>query len=88
MQCDKQCFECKFADCIWDESRREYSRQYYQANKERIANYKKQYYQQHKERINAYNRKYYQENREYMLELQRKYRERRRLQKGGGTNEM
>lgn len=50
-------------------TQREYKKQWYQANKERIAEYKAEYYQANKEKI----AEYYQANKEKKLEYQAEY---------------
>ena len=35
--CNKDCFHCKFPDCIWDGHDHESQRAYREANKEKIA---------------------------------------------------
>ena len=48
-------------------------KEYYQENKEKIAEYQREYYQKNKEKIKEYQRKYYQENKEKILEHIRNY---------------
>jgi exonuclease VII large subunit len=50
-------------------------RQYYQSNKEKIAEYKRQYYENNKEKIAEQNRQYYQNNKEKVAERNRQYYE-------------
>lgn len=52
--------------------------EYYQDNKEKIAEQKKQWRQENREEIAEYNRKYRQENREEILERDRLYRQENR----------
>lgn len=68
--CDKDCFNCKFDDCIMDDLGREpcprelsqdpkaiKRRERYRANKEKYCAQKRAHYQLHKEEINARRRK-------------------------------
>lgn len=48
-------------------------KEYYQENKEKLAEYQREYYQKNKEKIKKYQRKYYQENKEKILEHIRNY---------------
>ena len=78
--CDRDCFNCKFDDCIEPnnkpvspEERKEYDKEYYQKNREAVIARSKEWADSHKEEKRASSRRYYQRNRE---ELQRKRRER------------
>ena len=67
MICDKDCFNCKYADCVLGENEKTYIKQnlgipaftkeYYQAyrekNRERIAANHKRWYDRHREEIRA-----------------------------------
>ena len=56
-------------------------KEYYQENKEKIAEYQREYYQKNKEKIKKYQRKYYQENKEKILEHIRNYYKEKRQNK-------
>lgn len=56
-------------------------KEYYQENKEKIAEYHIEYYQKNKEKIKEYQRKYYQENKEKILEHIRNYYKEKRQNK-------
>lgn len=56
-------------------------KEYYQENKEKIAEYQREYYQKNKEKIKEYQRKYYQENKEKILEHIRNYYKEKRQNK-------
>jgi hypothetical protein len=55
------------------EARRARQRQYYEVNRERIAETRRRHYAENKERIAALRRRYYEQNRETLLERQREY---------------
>lgn len=75
MECNHDCFNCAFGDCVNDEiteteaqeiesrekPKRKHgdSRSYYIRNREKILAKKKVYYQNNKEKIKAYKHKYY-----------------------------
>lgn len=52
MICDKDCFNCKYPDCIATDYslRKEEFQKYYQKNKERLSEQRKQYYQANKDK--------------------------------------
>lgn len=56
-------------------------KEYYQENKEKLAEYQREYYQKNKEKIKEYQRKYYQENKEKILEHIRSYYKEKRQNK-------
>ena len=58
--------------------RRVYSKTYYQANKEKIAERHKIYYKKNKEKLKEYGRKYADKNREKLNEYGRKYADKNR----------
>ena len=66
MICDEDCFNCKFPDCVFD---KEKGRQYYQKNKEKIAEYQRRYYQENKEKKVEYQRQYYQRKKSQSLAI-------------------
>lgn len=45
MVCDQDCFNCKFPDCVFTKDK-----EYYQKNKEKIAERHRQYYQKNKKK--------------------------------------
>ncbi len=49
-------------------------KEYYQNNKERVAEHKKEYYQNNKERVAEWGKEYYQNNKERVAEREKKYR--------------
>jgi len=53
--------------------RKEYQKQYYQDNKDRLYKRQRQYYQDNKERIDEWQRQYYQDNKEKVEESKRKW---------------
>ena len=57
------------------EVNKEYHKQYYQDNKERISEHKKEYRQTNKDLILEYKKEYYQDNKEHILEYQKDYRQ-------------
>lgn len=56
-------------------------KEYYQENKEKLAEYQREYYQKNKEKIKEHQRKYYQENKEKILEHIRNYYKEKRQNK-------
>ena len=59
----------------WVEYNKQYNKQYYQDNKEKLAEEKKQYRQNNKETISQWNKQYYQENKKQILERNKQYYE-------------
>ena len=85
--CDRDCFNCRFDDCICDEMTADDWKAargiddfiHTKTEKEKsIAAYKKQYYEENRESIAAYKKKYYEENRETIAAKQKQYREENR----------
>lgn len=59
---------------IWTGLNRiEYSKNYYENNKEYFKEYRKDYYQSNKERLKEYGKNYYENNKEYYKEYNREY---------------
>lgn len=96
--CDKDCFNCKYEDCIlstW-QSKKEYDALYYQKNRDIKIKRSKEWYQNNKERRLEYNKKYYSEHREERLAKQRAYwnenkdelNARRRVKRNQNTKEL
>ena len=56
-------------------------KEYYQKNKEKLAEYQREYYKKNKEKIKEHQRKYYQENKEKILEHIRNYYKEKRQNK-------
>ena len=78
MICDKDCFNCKYPDCIatdYSPKKEEYRKQYYQENKEKIAEKSRQYREKNKEIIAECQRRYYERNKRKKAEYQRRYRQ-------------
>ena len=48
-------------------------KEYYQENKEKIAEYHIEYYQKNKEKLLKYQREYYQKNKEQIAKYQKEY---------------
>ena len=64
MICNRDCFNCKFTDCIrGDHTGRRMSEE----AKRKWAAYMKQYRAEHKEKLREYHRKYYLAHRETIL---------------------
>ena len=63
---DGYTYECK-------ECQKERMKQYYQGNKEHIAESRRQYQQDNKERIAEYHKQYQQDNREHIAECHKQY---------------
>lgn len=63
-----------------DEEKREYQKEYYRKNKDRIKERNAHRYEQNKERILAHNRKYNHEHKEQLSEYQKKWLEEHRGQ--------
>ena len=88
MVCDKNCFSCTYADCIYDgldyddyKAERELdlisgAKELAGSPKARAA--QRKYYEENREKVAAAQRKYYEENREKVAAAQRKYREENR----------
>jgi len=55
-----------------------YQREYYEENREKIAEYQREYYEENREKIAEYQREYREENREKRAGYQREYREENR----------
>lgn len=81
--CDKNCFQCKFADCIYDGM--EYD-DYLQsaaldkeliqtADQKKVAAYKRAYREANKEKVAAYQRAYYEANKEKAAAYREKNRD-------------
>ena len=60
------------------EKRREYDKQYYEQNREKILEREKQYYEQNREKILERKKQYREQNREKILERKKRYREQNR----------
>jgi hypothetical protein len=56
------------------EEQKEYRKEYYKKNKEKLKEYRKQYYQQHKDEQNQKSKERYQNNHEEMLKRHAQYR--------------
>lgn len=75
--CNKDCENCKYADCIlptWN-NKREYDALYYQKNRDTKIKRSKNWYQDNKQKRLDYCKKYYQEHREELLAKQKEYRD-------------
>jgi hypothetical protein len=55
------------------EERKEYDKEYYEKNKQKIKEQRKEYYQQNKEQRKEYDKKYHDANKEKIKEYQKKY---------------
>ena len=55
------------------EAKKEYQKQWYQDNREKLLKRRKQYQQEHKEEITKYHKQYYQDNKEKIDGRQRQY---------------
>ena len=71
MICDKDCFNCKYPDCIVDvisnddtNYTRDYNRQYRLKNKKYSREYFRKYREDNKERLKANHKKYYEAHKE------------------------
>lgn len=77
MICDKDCLNCKYDDCIFDDEERKkrnaYQLEMYYKHREKKLAYAKEYREKNKESQRKYHKRYYQLNRD---ELLRKARER------------
>ena len=81
--CDEDCFNCKFDDCIMSdpyvgrkslyENPQDYSREYYEAHKEKIRKQKREYYKAKKQKMNKQRREYYEKHREEEKANRKKY---------------
>lgn len=72
--CNKDCFNCPYIDCIYDEEvdekkamRRETQKRYYEKNKERWQAYKREWYEKNKEHCREQKREWYRKNKEKKL---------------------
>ena len=63
------------------EDNKEHKKDYYQKNKERVAEKQKEYYERNKEHLAEYQKEYNERNKEHLVEKKREYRERKRLEK-------
>lgn len=85
--CDRDCFNCRFDDCICDEMTADDWKAargiddfiHTKTEKEKsIAAYQKQYREENRETIAAYKKQYYEENRETIAAKQKQYYEENR----------
>lgn len=81
MECNRDCFNCIYDDCINDRAtsrhQREYSRAYYQAHREKYLEYFKQYRERRKDYYRDYI-KIYNQNEEVRERKRRYMREKRK----------
>lgn len=88
--CKRDCFNCQYEDCISteagidyaSESYREYRREYYKKNKDRIRAYSQAYRDKNREKLRSYYReyqkKYYAAHKAELMEKQRLRRNKRK----------
>ena len=62
------------------EYKREYQKEYYERNKEKVLKHQKEYDDRNKERQAKYNREYYERNRVKLLEYNREYYKRNKAE--------
>ena len=89
--CDKNCFSCTYADCIYDgldydDYKAERERDLISGAKELAGSLKaraakRKYYEENREKMNADSRSYYQKNKEKWA----KYRQNRKAKLQGGN---
>ena len=86
MQCNRDCFNCIFEDCIVNELLPEDLKEINQRDREirfinkdnkrkKIAERQRKYHEEHREEINESQRKYYAAHKDELNERRRKYRE-------------
>ena len=90
--CDKDCFNCKFEDCIYDEldavdyaeSSRLDKELTQTAEQKKLAAQQRAYYEANREKIAAQQRAYREANREKIAAQQRAYYESKKKKRTGG----
>lgn len=80
MICDKDCFHCKFNDCINDEIEPEVIDEKTLRKRKNVA----EYYRTHKEKCLARSKRWREAHRERANEINRRWRERQRIEKSNG----
>lgn len=86
VECDDDCFNCKYDDCIKVQRNSEYYREYYKKNKEKMIQSQKKYNEKNKEKLAEYRKEYYKKNKEKILEHQKEYKKRKKEAKNENTS--